>query len=80
MDEPFQGVDATTERAIVAVLRNLRQRGRTVVVVHHDLSTVASYFDWVLLLNVKRIAFGPVAEAFTEDALRNAYGTRAQLL
>jgi manganese/zinc/iron transport system ATP- binding protein len=77
MDEPFQGVDAVTERAIVAILRELRSRGRTVIVVHHDLQTVAEYFDWVTLLNVKRIASGPVKEVFTADHLRSAYGDRA---
>jgi manganese/zinc/iron transport system ATP- binding protein len=80
MDEPFQGVDARTERAIVDVLRELRGRGKTVVVVHHDLETVPEYFDWALLLNVRRIALGPVAEAFTEENLRRAYGGRVPLL
>ena len=74
MDEPFQGVDATTERAIVGLLQRLRAEGKTVLVVHHDLSTVPEYFDWVLLLNVRRIAAGPVAEAFTEESLRRTYG------
>ena len=70
MDEPFQGVDATTERAIVTLLQELRQAGKTLIVVHHDLQTVPEYFDWVLLLNVRRIAAGPVAEVFTEEYLR----------
>jgi len=77
MDEPFQGVDAVTERAIVDLLRDLRTRGRTVVVVHHDVQTVADYFDWVTLLNVRVIASGPVATAFTAANLRAAYGERA---
>jgi manganese/zinc/iron transport system ATP- binding protein len=77
MDEPFQGVDAVTERAIVEILRELRSRGRTVLVVHHDLQTVPEYFDWVTLLNVRMIASGPVAEVFTPDNLRAAYGERA---
>ncbi len=76
MDEPFQGVDATTERAIVALLQRLREEGKTVLVVHHDLQTVPEYFDWVLLLNVRRIAAGPVAEVFTDVHLRTAYGGR----
>jgi manganese/zinc/iron transport system ATP- binding protein len=80
MDEPFQGVDARTERAIVELLKDLRSRGRTVVVVHHDLQTVAEYFDWVVLLNVRRIASGPVAQAFTEENLRLAYGGRVDFL
>ncbi|MDQ3771006.1 MAG: metal ABC transporter ATP-binding protein [Actinomycetota bacterium] len=76
MDEPFQGVDATTERAIVTLLQELRASGSTVIVVHHDLQTVAEYFDWVTLLNVRRIASGPTAEVFTEPNLRAAYGGR----
>lgn len=54
MDEPFQGVDATTEKAIIKILKTLRQEGKTVVVVHHDLQTVPEYFDWVTFLNVKK--------------------------
>jgi manganese/zinc/iron transport system ATP- binding protein len=74
MDEPFQGVDATTERAVVALLRSLRAARKTVVAVHHDLPTVHEYFDWVTLLNVRRIASGPVEEVFTEENLRLTYG------
>jgi len=80
MDEPFQGVDATTERAIVSLLQELRAAGKTVVVVHHDLQTVPEYFDWVTLLNVRRIASGPVNDAFTEENLRLAYGGRVAFL
>lgn len=74
MDEPFQGVDATTEKAIVQVLRALRSQGKTVVVVHHDLQTVREYFDWLTLLNVRKIASGPMPETFTEANLLDAYG------
>jgi manganese/zinc/iron transport system ATP- binding protein len=80
MDEPLQGVDATTERAIIDVLRTLQERGRTVIAVHHDLQTVPEYFDRVLLLNVRRIASGPVDEVFTEDNLRRTYGGRVGFL
>jgi manganese/zinc/iron transport system ATP- binding protein len=80
MDEPFAGVDATTERAIVSLLRELRAAGRTVVVVHHDLQTLEEYFDWVMLLNVRRIASGPVSDVFTEDNLRRTYGGRIAFL
>jgi manganese/zinc/iron transport system ATP- binding protein len=80
MDEPFQGVDATTEKAIVNVLRELKSAGRTVVVVHHDLETVPEYFDHVLLLNVRAVASGRVNEVFTSDNLRLAYGGRVELL
>ncbi len=79
MDEPFQGVDATTEKAIVELLRELRARGKTVVAVHHDLQTVEEYFDQVTLLNVRRIASGPVDEVFTDENLRRTYGGRAAL-
>jgi len=77
MDEPFQGVDATTELAIVELLRTLRSSGKTVVAVHHDLQTVPEYFDQVTLLNVRRIASGPVDEVFTEENLRLTYGGHA---
>ncbi len=80
MDEPFQGVDALTERAIIALLQEMRQAGKTVVVVHHDLQTVPEYFDWVTLLNVRRVASGPVAEVFTEANLRQTYGGRMAFL
>lgn len=80
MDEPFQGVDATTERAIISLLQELRKAGKTVVVVHHDLQTVPEYFDWVTMLNVRRVASGPVGEVFTENNLRLTYGGRVAFL
>lgn len=80
MDEPFQGVDATTERAIIELLRELRAQGRTVVVVHHDLQTIPEFFDWVTLLNVRRIASGPVETTFTQENLRSTYGGRVAFL
>jgi manganese/zinc/iron transport system ATP- binding protein len=80
MDEPFAGVDAATEKAIVDVLRRLQREGRTVLVVHHDLQTVGEYFDHVLLLNGRVIASGPTVTTFTVDNLRLAYGGRLSLL
>lgn len=80
MDEPFAGVDASTEHAIVTLLQELREQGSTLVVVHHDLQTVPQYFDYVHLLNLRTIAFGPVAEAFTQENLQKAYGGQLQLL
>lgn len=74
MDEPFAGVDAATERAIVAVLKELNAAGKTIICVHHDLATVRDYFDHVLLLNVRKIADGPVATVFTADNLQATYG------
>jgi len=80
MDEPLQGVDATTERAIIDILRELRSRGCTLVVVHHDLQTVPEYFDHVMLLNVRSIASGPVDDVFTDENLRFTYGGRVGFL
>ena len=80
LDEPMAGVDATTERAIIAILRELRTQGKTVIVVHHDLQTVTSYFDWMLLLNVRTIAQGSVAQVYTAKNLRAAYGGQIALL
>lgn len=73
MDEPFQGIDAKSQQAIVEVLHALRAQGKTVVMVHHDLATVREYCDQVTLLNRRVIASGPVDEAFTRDHIRTAY-------
>ncbi len=80
MDEPFAGVDAATERAIVEVLRELRGRGKTVICVHHDLQTVSEYFDEVILLNMRVVAAGPVRTVFTRENLHKTYGGRLTLL
>jgi len=80
LDEPFQGVDAPTERAIIDVLDGLAEEGKTIIVVHHDLQTVPEYFDSVLLLNVRAIDSGPVSEVFTEDNLRLTFGGRVGVL
>ncbi len=80
MDEPLAGVDATTERAIIDLLKALRDRGKTVIVVHHDLQTVSSYFDWMALLNVRIVAQGPIHEVYTAANLRTAYGGQIALL
>lgn len=74
MDEPFAGVDAVTERTIVALLQRLRDTGKTILCVHHDLATVADYFDDVTLLNREIVAFGPVAETFTRANVETTYG------
>jgi manganese/zinc/iron transport system ATP- binding protein len=75
LDEPFQGVDAVTEQTMVTLLRQLRDHGHTVLVVHHDLQTAAQYFDWVILLNVRLIASGPTASTFNLENLQRTYGT-----
>lgn len=80
LDEPMAGVDATTERAIVNILKELRDQGKTVIVVHHDLQTVTTYFDWMVILNVRTIAQGSVREVYTADNLRAAYGGQIALL
>lgn len=80
MDEPFAGVDAATEKAIIALLGELRQAGKTVLVVHHDLSTVEEYFDHVLLLNKKLIAEGPVQTTFTPELLHETYGGKLAIV
>lgn len=73
-DEPFAAVDYKTERAIVALLRELKAQGSTVIVVHHDLGTVPEYFDRVVILNKRLIAEGPVEEVFTRENVAEAYG------
>lgn len=80
MDEPFKGVDAQTERAIVALLKELKEQGRTVVVVHHDLQTVPDYFDWVTLINLRVVASGPVKDIFHEENLKKTYHNSGALL
>ena len=74
MDEPFAAVDAATEAAIVAILRRLAREGRSVIAVHHDLSTARDYFDQVLLLNRRVIAAGPMERVFTPENLAATYG------
>ena len=78
MDEPFAGVDARTEADILGLLGEMRDEGRSVIVVHHDLGTVRRTFDWALLLNVRAVANGPVAVALSPDALARAYGTDSE--
>ena len=80
MDEPFAAVDAATERAIVDLLKELQKRGKTVLVVHHDLATVPQYFDWTVLLNMRVVAAGPTSEVFTQENLRRTYGGKLTLL
>jgi manganese/zinc/iron transport system ATP- binding protein len=80
MDEPFAAVDAATERAIVTLLHELKDQGKTCLVVHHDLATVAQYFDWVVLLNMRVVKAGPTEEIFTKENLKDTYGGRLALL
>jgi len=80
MDEPFAAVDAATERAIVTLLQEFKEQGKTCLVVHHDLSTVPQYFDWVVLLNMRVVTAGPTEEVFTKENLEATYGGRLALL
>jgi manganese/zinc/iron transport system ATP- binding protein len=80
MDEPFSGVDAATESAIITLLRELRTKGKTVLVVHHDLPTAREYFDMLILLNMRLTAFGPTKEVFRPDLLQKTYGGRLTIL
>jgi manganese/zinc/iron transport system ATP- binding protein len=80
LDEPFQGVDAKTEKAVIDILKILRSEGKTVLVVHHDLQTVHEYFDWVALLNTQLITYGAVQDVFTPENLTKAYRSTGTLL
>ena len=80
MDEPFAGVDASTESAIVKLLQELREAGKTVLVVNHDLQAARSYFDMLILLNMRLVAFGPTEEVFTPELLQKTYGGRLTIL
>lgn len=80
MDEPFAGVDAATESAIMTLLQELRAAGKTVLVVHHDLQTAEQYFDMLILLNMRLVAFGPTADVFTPQLLQQTYGGRLTIL
>lgn len=80
MDEPFSGIDLATEKTIVQILRQLQEKGKTVFVVHHDLNTVENYFDWLIMLNMRLVANGPVHEVFNADTLNTTYGKTYSLL
>jgi manganese/zinc/iron transport system ATP- binding protein len=80
MDEPFAAVDAATEMAIMQLLRSLRSQGKTVVVVHHDLHTAPDYFDRVVLLNMRVVAYGKVEQVFQKENLQKTYGGRLTVL
>lgn len=80
MDEPFVGVDAATEKAIISILQEMRSLGKTVLVVHHDLHTAESYFDMLLLLNMRMVAFGDTKEVFKQELLQKTYGGKLNTL
>jgi manganese/zinc/iron transport system ATP- binding protein len=74
LDEPFSGIDMATEKVIMDLLHQLKKKGKTVFVVHHDLNTVESYFDWMILLNMRLVASGATAQVFNADTLNATYG------
>jgi len=80
MDEPFVGVDAVTEKTIISLLNDLKEQGKTVLVVHHDLNTVKEYFDWVILLNEELIEIGETKKVFTKAYLQKTYGGKLMML
>src|SRR5918992_1221492 len=80
MDEPFAGVDASTEAAIVKLLQELREAGKTVLVVNHDLQSAKDYFDMLILINMRLVAFGPTEQVFTPELLQKTYGGRLTIL
>jgi manganese/zinc/iron transport system ATP- binding protein len=80
MDEPFAGVDAATEKTIFDILTKLRDAGKTVLVVHHDLRTVPRYFDYIVMLNLRLVTAGPTQDVFNDNNLRKTYGGRPAIL
>ncbi len=80
MDEPFVGVDMTTEHKIVEIMKELAQEGKTILVVHHDLSTVETYFDKVILLNQRLIKYGDVSQVFTKENIGLTYAPQMKIL
>lgn len=76
LDEPFVGIDSVSEEIIMATLRQLRKDGKTILIVHHDLSKVVAYFDQVLLLNKKVVAFGSTESTFTKENMQKTYGSQ----
>lgn len=80
MDEPFAGVDAATEKAIIDLLRHMTGADKTVIVVHHDLQSVTQYFNWVIMLNTRLVACGPTEKVFTQENLQETYGGKLTLM
>lgn len=75
LDEPFVGIDITSENIIIELLRELAEAGRTILIVHHDLSKIYKYFDGLILLNKTLIACGSVSEVYTAEHVQEAFGT-----
>jgi manganese/zinc/iron transport system ATP- binding protein len=80
MDEPFAGVDAKTEKAIIKILKELRDQGKTIIAVHHELLTVKEYFDYIAMINVRLINSGSVETVFTQENIQKTYGAYTNVL
>lgn len=80
MDEPFVGVDAATEQVIINLLQTMARAGKTIIVVHHDLQSASTYFDWSILLNMRVVAAGPTQEVLTPALLQETYGSKLTIL
>ena len=80
MDEPFAGVDAATEKAIIVLLREMANKGKTVVVIHHDIQSALEYFNWIVLLNMRLVASGPTEVTLVPELLEETYGGKLTLL
>ncbi len=80
LDEPFVGIDVTTEEKIISMLKKLPLEGKTILVIHHDLSTVREYFDKIIMINQRLIAHGDIETTFTEENIGKAYGGQLTIL
>lgn len=80
LDEPFVGIDITTEETIIRILKELAVKGKTLLVVHHDLSTVENYFNKVILLNQRLLAYGNTDTTFTQENVAKTYGAQLTIL
>lgn len=80
MDEPFAGIDISSSKTIISILQGLRDEGKTLFVVHHDLANVVEIFDWMILLNMRLVGSGPIHEILTPEMIRKAYGRESLLL
>lgn len=80
LDEPFSGIDINSENLILKLLKELAHKGKTLFVVHHDLPDIEEHFDWVIMLNMRLVAVGPVLEAYNPDTLSSTYGKSFHLL
>jgi manganese/zinc/iron transport system ATP- binding protein len=80
MDEPFTGIDIASSKTIISILHALKEEGKTIFVVHHDLGSVAEIFDWVILLNMRLVGYGTVEEVFTSEMIKRTYGKESLLL